>query len=158
MGIIWLVVTMNGMQLAAKSAEWFSTTGTVVDAWIERDTRSDSDGEVETYFKPFIEYSYQVNGDAFHSQRVDFSPQPSYSSVSRAEECLAQYPVGREVEVFYDPEDYGEAVLLREASGSTWSLIGSSALIIFAVVGWVGALVKQKRSQLPKPFEDSIPG
>ena len=157
MGIIWLVVTVRGMQLAVESEAWPSTTGTIVDTWIERDERTDSDDGVETYYKPFIKYSYQVNGGTFHSQRVDFGAQPSYSYSSRAEDYLAQYPIGSEVEVFYDPDDYGEAVLVREASGSTWSIIGSSGLIIFSVVGWVGVLVKKKRASLTGPMEDFIP-
>jgi hypothetical protein len=154
MGGIWLYVTINGMKLAEASSSWPSTTGIIADTWIDRETSSDADGDVQTNFKPHVRYNYEVNGGSFHSTRVDFGPQPSYSSSSRAEDYLSKYPVGSAVEVFYNPEDFGDAVLLREASGSTISLIGSIVFIIFSVVGWVSALIKKRRA--PTVIEDFI--
>jgi hypothetical protein len=145
MGIVWLVFTLNGMKLASESQAWPSTTGVIEDSWIDRDVTTDSDGDTEIRFKPFIKYSYQVNGATYTSQRVDFGGNKSYNSSSRAEDYLAQYPVGKQIEVFYDPEDVGEAVLVREASGATWSIIGSIAFIVIAIVSWVGALIKRNR-------------
>lgn len=149
MGVTWLVFTLNGMKLAEESAAWSSTTGTIVKTWMERDEQSDPDGQTEIYFKPHVQYSYDAPGGRYTSQRVDFGAIPSFNSSSRAEDYLDQYPLDSEIEVFYDPDDPGEAVLVREATGSTWSMIGSTALIIFSVVGWVGALVKRNRRQVP---------
>ena len=146
MGAVWLVVTVRGMQLASESETWLSTTGTITETWIERDETTDADGDSETKFKPFLKYAYGVNGGTFSSRRVDFGSQPAYSSSSRAEDYLTKYPVGSQVEVFYDPADYGEAVLVREASGSTFGLIGGAVMVIGAVVGWIGTLIKSKRT------------
>jgi hypothetical protein len=146
MGAIWLVVTVQGMNLAKESASWLSTTGTIADTWIDRYETTDADGDAEVRYKPNIKYTYVVNGGNFHSRRVDFGPQPSYSRSAKAEEYLAEYPVGREVEVFYDPNNYGEAVLIREASGSTFGLIGGAVMIVGSVVAWIGGKFKAKRS------------
>jgi len=145
MGAFWLFYTINGMKLAEASQTWPSTTGIVEDTWIDREVDTDSDGDTRTTYKAYVKYSYQVNGATYSSQRVDFGGTKSYGSSSRAEDFLSQYPVGKQVEVFYDPDDVGEAVLVREASGATVSIIGSIAMMIISVVSWVGALIKRNR-------------
>ncbi|MEN8243243.1 MAG: DUF3592 domain-containing protein [Chloroflexota bacterium] len=148
MGAVWLYVTVNGMKLAEESQAWLSTAGTITNTSIDRVESTDEDGFTDVDFRPVVDYSYVVNEGTFTSQRVDFGSRPTYNSSSRAEEYLAKYPVGGEVEVFYDPENFGEAVLVREASGSTFGLIGGAVMVIGSVVGWIGAFIKSKRMMI----------
>ena len=146
MGIIWLVVTIQNMQAAKDSGNWLATIGVIEETWVEREERTDPDGEIEDYFKPYVRYSYSVNESVYSSERIDFGSQRSYNTRSGADNFLTSYPVGSEVDVFYDPGDPLEAVLVREAHGSTWGLIGGSAFILFSIIGWIGARIKGKRA------------
>lgn len=146
MGVIWLVVTVQGMQAASDSENWLSTSGVIEETWIEREETTDPDGETEDYYKPYVRYSYQANERTFSSQRIDFGPQRSYNRASGAKNFLAQYLEGSQVEVFYDPVEPGQAVLVREASGATWGLIGGGAMVIFSIVAWIRVWIKGKRA------------
>jgi hypothetical protein len=157
MGIIWLVVTIQNMQAARDSGDWLSTTGVIEETWVEREERTDADGETEDYFKPYVRYSYTVNGSVYSSQRIDFGSQRSHNTSSGAEKFLTKYPVGAEVDVYYDPAAPREAVLVREASGATWGLIGGSAMVLFSIIGWIGVRVKGQRALTGTIEEDSEP-
>jgi hypothetical protein len=157
MGVIWLVITVQGMQAARESETWHSTNGVIEETWVERDERTDADGEIEDYYKPYLKYSYLVNNRTYSSQRVDFGPQRSYGRASGANKFLAQYLVGSQVEVFYDPAEPGQAVLVREASSATWGLIGGGAMVIFPIVAWIGVRLKGKRAAEAEPEAVSFP-
>lgn len=155
-GIFWVVSTIQDMQDASDSEDWLVTTGTIEDSWVERDLRTDAEGDSETYYEPHLRYQYLVNGTAYSSQRVDFGQQRSYGWVSRANNFLDQYPVGSQVDVFYDPGSPSQAVLVREAHGATGGLIGGGAMILLSVVGWIGLLIKGKRAQAATNLEDLV--
>ncbi len=60
-----------------------------------------------------ITYEYFVDEAKFESSRVHFGYQTS-SDVSYAQGFVNKYPVGKEVEVYYNPNDPSEAVLEPE--------------------------------------------
>jgi hypothetical protein len=144
-GAAWLFFTFKGMQQAQASESWNSTAGEIENTWIEEDRRTDSDGDWEDYYIPHLSYSYEVGGTNYTSERVDFGSQPSYSNHSRAVNYLSDYPQGSQVDVFYDPADPSAAVLVREASGSTMSLIGGSVMILLSLGGGVLALLRRRQ-------------
>jgi hypothetical protein len=157
MGVIWLVVTIQNMQAAKDSGNWLSTTGVIEETWVEREDRTDADGETEDYYIPHVRYSYIVDGSTYTSERIDFGSRRSHNAKSGADNFLANYPVGREVDVYYDPAEPWEAVLVREARGSTWGLIGGSAFILFSIVGWIGVRIKGKRGLAEASVGGSVP-
>lgn len=144
-GIGWLVFTFQGMQLAEESAAWPSVEGEVDRTWIETERREDPDGDTETYYEPFVRYSYQVEGVSYTADRIDFGAKRSYGSRSSANNYLNDYPVGKQVEVFYNPDNPNQAVLVREARGATGSIIAGAAVILVSLVGGIGLLIKGGR-------------
>jgi hypothetical protein len=155
MGIIWLVVTIQNMQAASDSGNWLSTKGVIEETWVEREEQTDADGEIEDYFKPYVRYSYTVNESEYSSERIDFGSQRSHNTRSGADNFLTRYPVGAEVDVYYDPAEPWEAVLVREASGATWGLIGGGAMVLFSIIGWIGVWIKGRRSFAGTTEEDA---
>lgn len=89
-------------------SQWPSTMGTVVMSMIE--WRSDSDSGRIAY--PVVQYSYQVNGQAYQSTKL--APGPEMGG-SGANKVVAKYPAGAQVMVFYDPQKPSDAVLERKA-------------------------------------------
>ena len=142
-GVAWLAFTVKGIQSAQESESWLSAEGMIETTWVDEDRRTDADGDWEDYYEPHLRYSYSVDGAKFSSEKVDFGNQPSYSNRSKANSYLADYSSGAEVEVFYDPAAPGEAVLLREASGSTVSLIGGGLMILLSLGGGIMSLLRR---------------
>lgn len=144
-GAAWLGLTLYSMQQAKQSASWPSTTGKVDRTWVEESSSTDDEGHVDYSYTPHVRYAYTVDGTQYTSERISFGAVTSYGSDSSARSHLSQYPPGGELQVFYDPADPSKAVLLREAHGSTVSLIGSGVLLLISIFGGVGALFQRIR-------------
>ncbi len=89
-------------------SQWPSTMGTVLMSTIEQ--RSSGEGGYTDY--PVVQYSYQINGQAYQSYKL--APGPELGG-SGARKVIAKYPAGAQVMVFYDPQKPSDAVLERKA-------------------------------------------
>ncbi|NJN80338.1 MAG: DUF3592 domain-containing protein [Anaerolineales bacterium] len=90
---------------------WLSTTGTILMSSVQS-RRSSSSGGYSDY--PVIVYQYQVNGQSYQSQRLKAGEQFFNVNVSwQAQETINKYPIGKEVTVYYDPNNPAESALER---------------------------------------------
>ncbi len=103
LAIIFVAISVYISSKKKQTAVWPATRGRVIGSAVER--VRDADGEWS--MEPRITYEYTVNGQVFRGTRVKFGFTP------KAQPTVARYPVGQEVEVFYDPAKPGEAVLER---------------------------------------------
>lgn len=84
--------------------------------------------------KPMVIYAYQVNQNAY----VDTTDLqiPGFGNKSKqfevAHESLLEYPVGKEVQVHYDPSDFTNSVLIVSPRWNIYGQIGLG-VVIFAV-------------------------
>lgn len=84
-------------------------------------TRREHDGRDISYtaYEPFVRYTYTVAGQTFDGHRIG---RVAYSTdQGAAQAILDRYPVGRRVEVLYDPRDPTTAYL--ESKRSTGAVI-----------------------------------
>lgn len=108
-------------------SQWPSTMGTVVLSTIE--WRSSSDSGSTAY--PVVQYSYQVNGQAYQSYKL--APGPEVGGTG-AKKVVAKYPAGAQVMVFYDPQKPSDAVLERKAP-AMWLMWLLLVIFDFALCG-----------------------
>ena len=101
------VIYFMRRKMAAVS-QWPSTMGTVMTSTIE--WRSSSDSGSTAY--PVVQYSYQVNGQAYQSYKL--APGPVVGGTG-AQKVVARYPAGAQVMVFYNPQNPSDAVLEKKA-------------------------------------------
>lgn len=84
-----------------------------------------------------IVYRYEVDGTAHFGQRVCFG-EGLTGNRGVADQRLRDYPVGRAVKVFVNPEKPSEATLLPRATMMVWVwallAIGVFVIILFAVI------------------------
>ena len=74
--------------------------------------RSSSNGGYSNY--PVIVYQYEVHGKNYQSQRLKAGEQFFNVNVSwQAQETVNKYPIGKEVTVYYDPNNPAECALER---------------------------------------------
>lgn len=91
-----------------------------------------------------IEYEFSVEGKDFRGDRVAYGDYGS-SSPSHAEDVAGRYPPGKEVTVYYLPENPAECLLEPGASAKAWILpiVG----VAFVVAGGVTAVCLPKRNR-----------
>lgn len=87
------------LQDARASASWPSAEGRVIGSEVTRST--DADGGDS--YSPEVTYSYTVENASYTNDLIKFG-ENAYGSRNKAEEIAANYPVGRAVTVYYDPE------------------------------------------------------
>lgn len=98
---------------ARASAAWPS-----VDGVVERSEVTTHRGhEKQTMYSPEVAYRYNVDGKDFQGSMVAFGGDFSSNNSSHAYAVTEQYPVGKEVSVYYEPDAPGHAVL---EPGVTW--------------------------------------
>jgi len=109
LNVIFLAVIYFMRKKMAEVNQWPSVMGSVVMSTIER--RSSGEGGYTDY--PVVQYSYQVNGQAYQSSKLTPGPEVGGSG---ARNVVAKYPAGAQVMVFYNPQKPSEAVLERKAA------------------------------------------
>ena len=95
---------------AKKTLQWPTTEGLMQVSQVNSSQERDSDGYTRTMYFVKLKYSYEVNGTKYTADKYEFS---SSKSTSRNEyaEIAKQFPVGSTTTVYYNPEDFGDAVL-----------------------------------------------
>jgi hypothetical protein len=100
------------------SREWPETQGVITSSQILKENRTDYGNDshrARTHqyaYKVRVQYSYQVNAIAYRGNRIQIRSN-THSSERYAQRELAEYPVGKTVKVYYNPEEPERSVLKR---------------------------------------------
>ena len=115
------------------SRSWPSTPGRILAGRVESETQRGGEDEADsTSYYPHIEYEYTVGATTYRSHSIRFDRR-GYSRPKAAAEALAAYPVGRPVDVFYDPAKPADAVLERKNSGGIVLIVLGAVLVLVAL-------------------------
>lgn len=126
LGIVFLAVGGYEFRGGVKTKDWPATPGRIIESEIE--TRSNSShargrtARRDTDYSVSIRYSYEVAGQKFEGQRLQYGNK-SHDKHSMAKQEQSLYPAGKEVQVFYDPRNPKSSVLLK-GIGTTWLAMG----------------------------------
>lgn len=112
-----------------RSKYWPSTRG-IITASSRRVNEDHRPNASSVTYGASVQYSYVAARQPFTGTRVTFGDY-SASNPSHAAAILGRYPKGREVTVYYDPEDPSYSVLERNIGGN-WILLTVGGL--FAVI------------------------
>jgi len=152
-GLVFLAVGIgvtawgwNVLGDAKASTSWPSVDGSVISSKVERERTSRRSGgrrRTSTTYGAEVRYRYSVDGNEYSSDKVSFGDYSS-SNRARAQGIVDRYPVGKTVQVYYDPNTPETAVL---ESGTSWSCYLPIGLgIIFTIVGALvsaGSLIRK---------------
>ncbi len=129
---VWFILRyQKNKQKAEQSVNWPKTMGTVIESRIAKHESEDEDG-ISTYtYSPVVRFEYQVAGVDYVSNRIGIGSAVAISNRKKVEERIAQYPSGKAVAVFYNPQNPSEAVLEAGSTGKAELVAG----IILLVVG-----------------------
>jgi len=139
-GLVLIIKALRDRKKAEASTSWPSTVGTVTESTIEESYSRDEDGHRQTHFKPVVKYNYQVVGSTFTGDKIAFG-MGSSGNFKSAQQTIANYPIGKQVTVYYNPEKPEEGVLERRAASfKTLLVIGIVFLVVSACAGVIGTL------------------
>jgi hypothetical protein len=94
-----------------RAQNYATTTGVVTHSEVERHA-----GGKNTTYSPNIKYTYTVAGKAYSGDRYRFGTGSSNDSSARR--IVDEHPVGKQVPVYYNPDDPAEALLQPGLDGS----------------------------------------
>jgi hypothetical protein len=161
-GIVMLVVGGFNILGAQSSSSWPTTEGEVLTSVVEKKRSSSnrkksrpvriSTGPVgisvgepsKGYtYEAVVTYSYSVAGDDHVGKRIAFGA-ITKGGRERAEATCERYPVGSQVQVYYDPDDAGSATLEVGIQGQVFFIPGLGA--VFLLVGALILVIRRMRS------------
>ncbi len=109
-----------------RARSWPTTTGKITESKVRTRKRQSDDAGQEYQSEPLVKYEYQVNGTPYRGTRISFAERIGGADVLPT---LAHYPVGKQVQVYYDPANPQQAVLERDLPTIMVVVVG--AIIIF---------------------------
>jgi len=130
-GFLLLRQAVNARRMGKLAQKWPSTSATIKESSIEEEPGRNAMGNINMAFRVVVKYEYTVNGIAYQASRVSFgSPTFDYVSASNVGE---QFNVGKQVPVWYNPEDPEEAVLAPKTTVGMLSRIPGIFLIVTGI-------------------------
>jgi hypothetical protein len=156
------------LDTAKESRNWPSAPGVITHSSVGRERNNGS-----TMYSADIAYRFKVNDQDYVGNNITHGGNWSSSRPGSAKRTTARYPVGKDVDVYYDTEDPGRNVLEPGTSLSSYAVYGigwlflilgvwamaSSAFRILAgaaIIGGaaVGVLGSRRRSRDPRDLID----
>jgi hypothetical protein len=119
---------------AQASASWPSVQGKALSAQVKTESRLDTRTHRQrTSFRPAVAYEYQVDGVRYQASRVAFGDL-SNSNSSEAQRILGELVKADAVQVFYNPQDPTDAVLLNANTPRTdWTILLGAGLMVLSI-------------------------
>jgi len=105
------------LENAKNSVDWPTVQGEVTKSKVGSHTSEDS-----TTYSADVTYRYLVNETEIHCDRIWFGDNYSTSDRTMFEKIVKKYPVGKEVKVYYNPDD--EFIAVLEPGAVTSSYLG----------------------------------
>ena len=116
------------------TSDWNATDGVIIDSGV--DTSSDGDGG--TTYCLWIEYQYTYDNDTYDGNVLSFSKDNSCNSWS--EDADEDYPAGKEITVYVNPDNPYDAVLETGISGVDFAVCCILPFPLIGIVLIVGML------------------
>jgi Protein of unknown function (DUF3592) len=124
------------------STRWPTTSGVVRATAL---TTSFEKPHTTTEFSPFLSYSYAVDGIPRASTRIDFADRVQLPKEQALAWLDRNYPIGKQVTVFYDPKNPDLAVLVPGANELVFICWCGAGTAAFCCAASSLLLTRQKR-------------
>jgi len=149
-GLIALMIGIQGVANASASKKWPTTMGEIVESEVEREYGSGSStgsghrSSGVTYHARIF-YTYKVNDVEYEGSRIAYGDYGS-SNPNHAHRLVARYPEGKTVQVRYMPKRPNQSLLEPGVKGQAFilPLLG----LLFLVAGGVMAVVLPRKLQI----------
>jgi hypothetical protein len=146
--LMWFAAMLGGfflmrhgfyyVRLGQESNSWPTARGKVVRSFLHSHTSTSTNQNgltsTSTSYSPRIQYVYEKNGVMYRSEAMTIGGGGlSFHSQTQAEFYLDNYPVGKEIDVYYNPNSPAMSVLIPGGIGYGIGFVVAGA--IFLLVG-----------------------
>jgi uncharacterized protein DUF3592 len=123
-GALLLYFGLRNLLWARESTSWPTAKGTIVSSDVHEDREWDNNtGRERKSYGAQVHYTYVVDGKTIEGTRVAFGDYASENS-EHAQGIVDRYPRGKDVTVYYQPEDPSEGLLEPGLLAQAWVLPG----------------------------------
>ncbi len=138
----------------AGSSDWPTTQGVIVSSEIQSISRTRESTRRQrkkfgvrrvkryTVYRPLVTYRYTVNGQTYTQRNLDVNGSSEYRKQSSVQAVIEKYAPGREVTVYYNPNDPSDAMLEPGSDGTSVLLFFVLGVFMLGVAGIIA--VKEK--------------
>jgi hypothetical protein len=112
--------------------DWTPTPAVVDASSIQVTTSRGRRGRTRTHHNFTVQYSYELAGTSYISRAVDMSSDP-FRSYGYAKARLDEYPAGKAITAFYNPQNPSQAVLKTELLAQH----GIFLIFVIPIIPWV---------------------
>lgn len=134
-GVLWLYGRWRARRLGRDAAYWPTTRGEIIASDVTVETQGTAAGSI-TYYGVAIRYRYRLGWTFYEGSRITWQEPARHRNTTPFLGLLARYPVGRIVDVHYDPHQPSVAIL--EPQHRTAARLGHAASIAFLIIGPIG--------------------
>jgi len=115
-GAAMIVAGLYLSTLGRRTRAFTHTPGRVVVSRVEEIPAPAEEGGPK--FRPVVRYAYEVRGRTYESERISYgaAARADTTDPEEARRAVARHPVGSDVEVWFDPGDPRQSVLVRGVS------------------------------------------
>ncbi|MBF0235667.1 MAG: DUF3592 domain-containing protein [Desulfamplus sp.] len=110
LGMAFIYAGSKEIWLFCSSQNWSHTTGIISSSYVE--TSQSNRGTIS--HTPSISYQYEVEGSIYSNEQIYFGGSFGQRSFADVEPLVLQFPEGKQVTVYYNPNDPKESVLNRD--------------------------------------------
>ncbi len=112
LGAVLVLAGQHMWRAGSATRSYTRTRGRVVRAEVEEFPRTSEEGG--TRFRPIVRYAFEVRGRTYESERISIGAATGTESseAQDARRVVERYPLGAEVDVWFDPRDPGRSVLV----------------------------------------------
>ena len=154
MGIVTFVPWTLNLSKSMETKNWSTTGGVILTSEISshQESERDSNGHYRmvTYYSVNIVYQYIVNGFNYSCSRVSYSTFDSTSDHNEAQQLANKYSVGKNVTVYYNPNNPSEAVLETGSTNITYVFLILGVILTIAGIVFLYLAFRRKRENQNK--------
>ncbi len=130
-GVLLILANLHGRKALDAAQSWPRTTGEIIQSQV-RESANVLDENSGALYLLDVQYTYQVDGKPYTGRNVTLSDPQSYNTAAEATAISNRYLVGRQVNVYYNPQNPATAVIECRKPGNFALLIVGILSLIFA--------------------------
>lgn len=132
--VLLLTAFVRDLRQFPRSFGWPAAQGEIIESSIT----------IEDDFSVDFTYAYTVDGRTYEGSRITFFQYAVFANRFQNEQLIAQHPPGTPVQIYYDPLDPAQSVLMRTIPLSQmWSpVLLALCLLSILFTGFIGLLFR----------------
>ncbi len=141
LGVFLLFPWVQSIRMVHAGKTWSSVSGTVVSSGVKQVLDStDKKGRKNFSYRAIVKYSYKVEGQNYISSRITFGDYGT-NTPGHGASIVANYPEGKRVRVYYNPDAPMHSVLERRTGVGNIIPILVGILLLLVSFLMLGALI-----------------